>query len=99
MADDKYYDYSKLNSVSPYQPGKSKSTQFSKNTLNDKANENAVQRRNDLAQVKDKTAQAQKLGAAKQVIAKSAAQTLAGGVANLDSALSGMVGTKISKKV
>lgn len=96
---DKYYDYSKLSSVSPYQAGKSKLTAFSKNTLNDKANESSVQRKTDLAQVKDKTAQAQKLGAAKQVIAKSAAQTLAGGVTNLDSALSGMVGTKISKKV
>lgn len=98
MADDKYYDYSKLNSISPYKPGKAKLSAFSKNTLSARADENAVQRKNDLAQAKNAKAQAQLLSSAKDSINQSATQSLTGGGGSLDSVLSSAVGSKISKK-
>lgn len=98
MADNKYYDYSKLKAVTPYKPGKSTPTQFTRDTRNQKADDGAAQRKSDLAQVKSTTAKAQQLSAVKQVISKGAAQALTSGAGNLDSLLSNAVGSKISKK-
>ena len=97
MADDKYYDYSKLNSISPYKPGKTNLSSFSRNTLNDKADQNALQRKNDLAEAKNAKSQAQLLSAAKDSVNKDTAQSLAGASTNLDSLLTSAVGSKISR--
>lgn len=97
MADDKFYDYSKLNSISPYTPGKTKLSAFSRNTLSDKADENALQRKNDLAQARSAKAQAQLLSAAKESITKEPAQSLTGGSGSLNSVLTSAIGSKISK--
>lgn len=99
MADDKYYDYSKLRAVTSYKPGKSNPAQFQKDTRTQKADESAAQRKSDLAQVRSSATQAKNLSAAKDAIAQSAAQVLTGGAESLDSLLSKAVGYKISKKI
>ena len=84
MADNKYYGYSKLSPISPYQPGK--------------AGESAFQRKNDFAAAKTPKAPAQPLSSGKKgSSAKSLAQSLAGSTVNMDSLLSSSVGSKISK--
>ncbi|MBF0293219.1 MAG: hypothetical protein HQK86_13790 [Nitrospinae bacterium] len=98
MADDKYYDYSKLKTVTSYKPGKSSPTQFTRDTRSQKADESAAQRKSDLAQVRSSTSKAQQLSAARQVIAQSPVQALTSGAGNLDSVLNNAVGYKISKK-
>lgn len=95
---DKYYDYSKLKTVVPYQPGKSKPDKFTKDTRPQRANEGAAQRKSDLAQVRDNSAQAQKLSAIKQSLTQGSAQTLTSGAGSLDSVLSNAIGSKVSKK-
>jgi hypothetical protein len=97
MADNKYFDYGKLNTISPYQPGKTSASAFSKNTLTDKANDSALQRKTDLTAVKTSKAQTQQLSSAKDSIGKEAAQSLTGSTVNMDSLLSSSVGSKISK--
>ena len=98
MADNKYFDYSKLNTISPYQPGKNSASSFSVNTLSDKANESALQRKANSAAAKTSKDQAQALSSAKDSLTKSLAESLAGNTVNMDSLLSSAVGSKISTK-
>jgi hypothetical protein len=98
MADNKYFDYGKLDATSPYKPGKTSPSAFSKNTLADKANKSALQRKTDLAQTKSSKDQAQLLSSAKDSLTKSLAESLAGNTVNMDSLLSSAVGSKISTK-
>jgi hypothetical protein len=97
MADNKYFDYGKLDAISPYQAGKTKPTAFTKDTRNDKANENATQRKTDLTQVRDSNIQTNLVSGIKRSINQSAAQILTSGAGNMDSTLSSMVNSDIQK--
>ncbi|MBI5815204.1 MAG: hypothetical protein HZB29_06295 [Nitrospinae bacterium] len=94
-----YYDYSKMNKVSPYKAGKTDAAaRFSKNTTVKKADDAAKQRNADVTAAKDKAAQSQKLSAVKQAVSAGAASSLSGNAPGLDSVLQGAIGAKISKK-
>ena len=97
MADNKYFDYGKLDTISPYKAGKTKATAFTKDTRNDKANENAAQRKTDLTQVRDSKIQTNLVSGIKRSINQSAAQILTSGAGSMDSTLSSMVNSDIQK--
>ncbi|MBI4665837.1 MAG: hypothetical protein HY751_05425 [Nitrospinae bacterium] len=95
---DKYYDYSKMNSVSPYQAGKSGYSKFSKNTQPQKADKAATERNAEFAKVKDRADRSQNLSAAKNVVKQGVASALSSGPGGLESLIAETTAAKISTK-
>lgn len=95
-----YFDYGNINKTAPASQNGAKDTiaKVSRNTLNEKADQAAAERKEDLKKVKDRAEKAQDLNTVKTAIESGAQNPLTGKSSGLESLLSGL-GGNFSRKI